>query len=289
MPASHLTRNVNCATALNRTLSLVVSGITSGTVSVNEANKPQDLNAFGNGTSAFATQYLDGTTYSLTLTAQPAGHVCYFAGATGVVNGSNKLVDIECHPKAWVSENRTSVYFSSLDLESGERVALAWSENDTGSNTCSTPYKKVIYGTYDATSGEFSSSTLVHSDNFTSGPSAVQVAASSAANIYATREWDDDPDSNNDCAELNSEYYFVASGTNIAGTQTTLGYASFQDLFIDPTNGQEFPLAVGSMGNIYSTNSLGNTTTIGTSFGTTDSVDGGKLDPSRKGLSGKTL
>jgi len=72
-----------------------VSGLT-GTVTLRN-NAADDLAVAGNGSFTFLTEIDDGSTYSVTVGAQPAGQICSITNGGGAVSGANVTnVDVSC-------------------------------------------------------------------------------------------------------------------------------------------------------------------------------------------------
>jgi len=71
------------------------SGLT-GTVTL-QNNAADDLEVAGNGSFTFLTEIDDGSTYSVTVGAQPAGQICSVSSGGGTINGANVTnVSVSC-------------------------------------------------------------------------------------------------------------------------------------------------------------------------------------------------
>ena len=94
MPATAV--NTSLTTAYAATVSgsatysigVVVSGLT-GTGLVLQNNLGDSLSVSGSGSSTFATRIVTGSTYSITVSTQPSGQICYVVGGSGVVSNTN--------------------------------------------------------------------------------------------------------------------------------------------------------------------------------------------------------
>ncbi|MGO8796030.1 MAG: beta strand repeat-containing protein [Candidatus Sulfotelmatobacter sp.] len=83
---SNITVTATCTTtSSNYTISVAVTGLTSGTLVVHD-NKNDTLDFTTNGTQTFPTTYASGATYTVTIKTQPAGQTCTLSSnASGTI------------------------------------------------------------------------------------------------------------------------------------------------------------------------------------------------------------
>ncbi|MDH5437077.1 MAG: VWA domain-containing protein, partial [Gammaproteobacteria bacterium] len=90
------TVSVNCgAVTSTRTLSVLVSGLSSGTL-VLQNNSADDLSITANSTHSFSKALNDGNTYNVEVLNHPDGQNCIVAYGTGTVNGTDVTLDVTC-------------------------------------------------------------------------------------------------------------------------------------------------------------------------------------------------
>jgi hypothetical protein len=93
---SNITVTATCTTSIvNYTISVAVTGLTSGTLVVQDSQS-DSLTFTTNSTQSFAKQYASGSTYSVSVTTQPAGQTCTLSSnASGTIT-SNITVTATC-------------------------------------------------------------------------------------------------------------------------------------------------------------------------------------------------
>lgn len=124
---SNITVNATCVK--NYTISVAVSGL-SGTLVVGD-NQSSSLTFTTNSTKAFSKAYASGSTYSVTVTTQPAGQTCTLgSNSTGTIT-SNITVDATCAS----SGNTLSVAVSGLSgtvvFQDDQGATLTFTSNKT--------------------------------------------------------------------------------------------------------------------------------------------------------------
>ena len=88
--------NVTTVACVSNSLGVNVSGLATGkTVTVGNAGV--QIVASANGVATFSGILTGGTTYALTVDAQPSGQVCTFSGASGTIAaGAQSLATLNC-------------------------------------------------------------------------------------------------------------------------------------------------------------------------------------------------
>ncbi len=96
---ANITVTATCtATSTNFTISVAVTGLTSGTL-VMQDNKTETLNFTTNNTQTFPTAYASGSSYTVRVKTQPTGQTCTLSSnATGTIT-ANTTVTATCAPK----------------------------------------------------------------------------------------------------------------------------------------------------------------------------------------------
>jgi hypothetical protein len=138
---ANTTVTASCSsTSTTDTISVAVSGLTSGTL-VMQDNKNETLNFTANGTQSFPTAYNSGSSYTVRVKTQPAGQTCTLSSnATGTIT-SNTTVTATCAPKT--SNDTLSVSVSGLTsgtllVQDDKADQLTFAAN--GSQTFTTSY-----------------------------------------------------------------------------------------------------------------------------------------------------
>ncbi len=143
---SNVTVTATCDTVIPPgpfTLSVAVTGLTSGTLEV-EDNLNNELAFTGNSTSSFATTYAGGATYSVTVFAQPTGQTCTLStNASGTIT-SNVTVTASCtagsSPTYTLSAAVTGLTANSLVLMDSQGDQLTFTTSASSTQTFLTPY-----------------------------------------------------------------------------------------------------------------------------------------------------
>jgi hypothetical protein len=96
---ANITVTATCtATSSNFTISVAVTGLTSGTLAMQD-NKTETLNFTTNSTQTFPTAYANNSSYTVRVKTQPAGQTCTLSSnATGTIT-ANTTVTATCAPK----------------------------------------------------------------------------------------------------------------------------------------------------------------------------------------------
>lgn len=93
--SSNVTVSATCTANQTYTISVAVSGLTSGTLVVQDDQSDQ-LSFTKNNTQTFATSYASGASYTVSVTTQPSGETCTLgSNATGTIT-ANITVNATC-------------------------------------------------------------------------------------------------------------------------------------------------------------------------------------------------
>ncbi len=129
---SNITVTATCTASTGFTISVAVTGLT-GTLVVGDS--PTDTLTFTtNTTKTFATTYLSGVTYAVTIKTQPAGQTCTLsANATGIITG-NITVTATCVASGGsftISVAVTGLTSGTLVVEDSPTDTLSFTTNTT--------------------------------------------------------------------------------------------------------------------------------------------------------------
>lgn len=126
---SNITVTATCgANTTNFTISVAVSGL-SGTLSVQD-NKGDSLNFTTNNTQTFASTYVGGSSYSVTIQTQPGGQTCTLgSNASGTIS-ANTTVTATCVSNYTISVAANGVT-GTLVVEDSKNDTLTFTTNNT--------------------------------------------------------------------------------------------------------------------------------------------------------------
>ena len=121
---SNVTVAVTCASTTLYTVSIAITGLTSGSLVVQD-NPGNNLTETTNGTFAFSPQIPSGGSYDVAVVTQPSGLTCTpGSNASGTLTG-NVTVNVTCAPAAvggtWTWESGTDITFSQGDYPTTKR------------------------------------------------------------------------------------------------------------------------------------------------------------------------
>jgi len=87
--------SVSCGAATSYGVALNVTGLASGTLTVQNQGSPLAITS--NGTHYFPSDFANGSAYSLSISTQPALHTCVLTGTvSGTIAGANVIANVNC-------------------------------------------------------------------------------------------------------------------------------------------------------------------------------------------------
>jgi hypothetical protein len=95
--SSNITVNVTCSAIPTFTLSATVSGLSGGSVVLQDDTTAQ-LTFTADGTQQFSNTYISGATYSVSLVSQPTGETCALSSNSSGTITANVTVTVTCTP-----------------------------------------------------------------------------------------------------------------------------------------------------------------------------------------------
>ncbi len=135
---SNITVTATCtASTTNYTISVAVTGMTSGTFVVKD-DKLDKLTFTTNTTQTFATSYASGSSYTISINVQPAGQTCTLgSNASGTIT-SNITVTATCKASTYKVSVAVTGLTGTLKVTNDKSVTLTFTTNKT--QTFSTAY-----------------------------------------------------------------------------------------------------------------------------------------------------
>jgi 6-phosphogluconolactonase (cycloisomerase 2 family) len=113
--------------ALSYTIGASVTGLANVTGLVLEDNGADNLAVTSGGSYPFSTAISSGATYSVTISAQPAGHTCIVQNGSGTVTTANVAVYVVCPDNILYALMPNGVGAFYMDEKSGALVAVTGS------------------------------------------------------------------------------------------------------------------------------------------------------------------
>jgi hypothetical protein len=135
---ANVTVAVTCTANPTFTLSATVSGLTSGTL-VLQDDAAKQLTFTGSGTQTFSNTYVSGATYAVTIATQPAGFTCALgSNSTGTIT-ANTTVTVTCTATAGLTLSASVTGLTSgtlvLQDDAAQQLTFTSSTTQTFSNT----------------------------------------------------------------------------------------------------------------------------------------------------------
>jgi type IV pilus assembly protein PilY1 len=116
-----------------------VTGLTSGSVTL--ANGSDSVTQSGNGGFTFPTKLTQGSSYSVTISSQPAGETCIVANGSGTVNSSNVTnVSVSCSASAASGKSQVMILLSNSESMDGNVNGAILTGSGAGAGSSSAFY-----------------------------------------------------------------------------------------------------------------------------------------------------
>ena len=127
---SNITVAATCVTNATYTISVAVTGLTSGTLVVADGIGP-NLSFTTNGTQAFSNTYASGASYSVTVATQPTGETCTLGGNSSGTITSNITVTATCASSSPTISVSVSGLTGTVEFQDDQGNTLTFTTNGT--------------------------------------------------------------------------------------------------------------------------------------------------------------
>jgi hypothetical protein len=145
---SNITVSATCTNNAQYTISVAVTGLTSGTLVVQD-NPTDQLTFTTNNTQTFTTKYASGASYAVTVVTQPSGQTCTLSSnASGTIT-SNITVTATCAAATYTVSVAVTGLTGTLVLQDDQSQTLTFTSNTTQafSNTYANGAAYTVYVT----------------------------------------------------------------------------------------------------------------------------------------------